>query len=54
MKIVKQLKLLPTKEQIQLLVDTGKEYISLINNLVDYWLGQGKLYKFSSKTIYYG
>lgn len=52
MKIVKQLKLLPTKEQTQLLVNTGKEYISLINNLVDYWLGQGKLCKFSSKTIY--
>lgn len=51
MKLVKQVKLLPTKEQTVLLSTMGKEYISLINHIVDYCLGQVELCKFSCKTV---
>lgn len=46
-----QIKLLPTEEQEEFLQSTMKEYISCINDLVDYFLGQGKVPKMSTKDF---
>jgi putative transposase len=51
MNLTAQIKLLPAKEQETLLQSTMEEYISSINDLVDYFLGQGKMPKMSTKDF---
>lgn len=51
MTVTIQIKLCPTQDQEQLLLLTMKEYISFINNIVDYALGQGHLPVFTTKTV---
>ncbi len=51
MNLTAQIKLLLTEEQEELLLSTMKEYISSINDLVGYFLGQGKILKMSTKDF---
>ena len=52
MKLVKQIKLLPTVEQAALLDATMREYISLVNDILDYALACTYMPKLSSKTVH--
>lgn len=52
MNLVVQIKLLPTKQQESFLLETSLEYISLINDIVDYALGQGQMPKFGSGSLF--
>lgn len=51
MQITIQIKLLPTHDQAVLLQETAKEYISLVNDIVDYALGQGRMPRLSSALV---
>ena len=51
MNLTVQIKLLPSKEQEQWLTTAATEYISLVNDIVDYALGQGMVSKFSSGDV---
>lgn len=51
MNLTVQIKLLPSKEQERWLTTTATEYISLVNDIVDYALGQGMMPKFSSGDV---
>ena len=51
MNLTVQIKLLPSKEQEQWLTTAATEYISLVNDIVDYALGQGMVPKFSSGDV---
>ena len=51
MQITVQIKLRPTWEQVLLLRETAKEYISLVNEIVDYALGQGRIAVESSADV---
>lgn len=52
MKLVKQVKLVPTDEQAALLDATMREYISLVNDILDYALACTYMPKLSSKTVH--
>lgn len=51
MKITMQVKLQPTKAQIELLEFVMQEYISLANDIIDYSIAYGRFPKLTSKTI---
>ena len=51
MNLTVQIKLLPSKEQEQWLTTAATEYISLVNDIVGYALGQGMVPKFSSGDV---
>lgn len=46
-----KIKLIPTMQQEKMLQETGREYISFVNAIVDYGLGQGFMPKLSSATV---
>lgn len=52
LKLTIQIKLLPTPAQAKLLCESSREYISLINDVVEYALGQGKMPKLSSASVH--
>lgn len=47
-----QIKLLPTKEQAMILEKTLSEYISLVNDIVDYAIAVGRMPKLSSASVH--
>jgi len=51
MRLTACVKLSPTPQQILLINETGQEYISLVNDIVDYALGQGFMPKLSSASV---
>ncbi len=50
MTLTTQIKLLPTPEQARLIRATATEYISVVNDLVDYALGQGQFPRMTSAS----
>ena len=52
MQLTVQIMLRPTKEQASLLTNTTKEYISLVNDILDHAIAIGGLPKLSSKSVY--
>lgn len=51
MKTTIRIKLIPDPQQEYCLKQTGLEYISLVNHIVDYALGQGKMPRLSSARV---
>ena len=51
LKITMQIKLQPTKEEIALLDFTMQEYISLVNDILDYAIASDVMPKLTSKTM---
>ena len=51
MKTTIRIKLIPDSQQEYCLKQTGLEYISLVNHIVDYALGQGKMPRLSSARV---
>ena len=51
MKITMQIKLQPTKEEMALLDFTMQEYISLVNDILDYAIASDIMPKLTSKTM---
>lgn len=51
MQITTQVKLLPSSEQLILIENTAKEYISTVNNIVKSYVAGGKDVKYSSKNV---
>lgn len=51
MKLTRQIKLIPTKQQDKLMTATADEYIGLINAIVDYFDGQGAVQELTSATV---
>lgn len=52
MVLTKQFKLCPTKEQTQILDIMGREYISLINDILDYAISLGQMPMLSSASVH--
>ena len=51
LKITMQIKLQPTKEEIALLDFTMQEYISLVNDILDYAIASDIMPRLTSKTM---
>lgn len=51
MTLTQKVKLLPTKEQQELIVKTMREYIALTNDILNYALALGEMPKLSSAKV---